>query len=83
MECLYAHNYLRSLHGVPPLVYDAQLGNETQEWAELLSKLGHLITEDNGGDTNDEFQQNSYIFEGINDDIDIQEAVLYWYVIRL
>ena len=58
---LYAHNYVRKLHGVAPMKWDEHLAEQSQKWAV------HLAENDSGlqhSEPLDGFGVNLYISKG-------------------
>ena len=41
--CLQAHNAKCRCHGAAPLVWDAKLAQNAQNWANHLLKLGNMV----------------------------------------
>ena len=72
---LYAHNYVRKLHGVAPMKWDEHLAEQSQKWAV------HLAENDSGlqhSEPLDGFGENLYISKGSAAATGAHQAVLQW-----
>lgn len=74
MSGLYAHNFLRSLHGVPPLDWDQELAKQAKEWARELAQSGKL----RHADFSEEFSDNLYLYYGTDKAAAAYHAVHKW-----
>ena len=41
-DCLEAHNTFRAKHGVPPVIWSAELASSAQKWADQLASSDQL-----------------------------------------
>ena len=75
--CVAAHNYLRSVHGVPPLRAHDSLENQSQAWATHLAKRAKGIKH---YPPNEYFSENIHRFIGTDRRCGVLNAIVSWYV---
>lgn len=74
-DCLYVHNYLRSLHGAPPLQWNEDLANNARDWVLHLSKIGYI----EHSKPNLRYRENIHHYYRGSEGYDINSAVRSWY----
>lgn len=62
IECIYATNYLRSLHGLDELLWDADLAYRAEDWAMVLAARNNGWAHSQNPDNHDlYFGENIYV----------------------
>lgn len=74
VAALYAHNYVRALHGVPECEWDEDLAEGARRWSIYLAKQRRLIHDNSSRNYSD----NLYKSYGVLNATDICVAVIRW-----
>lgn len=72
-----AHNYIRDIHGVPPLRIHNGLERRAQAWAKQLAKNAKGIKH---AKPNEYFSENIHRFIGTDRRCGVLNAIASWYV---
>ena len=73
--CIHSHNYLRGLHGVPPLRSHEALQKSAEQWAHYLAHDVHKIRHSQGKEV---YTENIHKYIGASRDCGILDAVQSW-----
>uniref|UniRef100_A0A7M5XFW1 SCP domain-containing protein n=2 Tax=Clytia hemisphaerica TaxID=252671 RepID=A0A7M5XFW1_9CNID len=73
--CYYTHNYLRNLHGVPPLRWESRLAKGARQWAAHLAHNVHEMEHSR----NENYRENIHEYDGSDETCGVLDALHSWY----